>query len=214
MPLMNPFDPALALALDLIGVFAFAVSGALVGVRRGLDLFGVLVLAWLTGLGGGTLRDLLIGAVPPMGVSDWRMISAALTAGLLTFVLHGGVDRVKRPIRVLDSVGLAFFCVAGTLKALEFGVAPVTAVIVGTVTAVGGGVMRDVLAGQVPELLRRELYAFPALLGASLTVAAHHLHRIGPETVWPIIGLVFGIRIAAIVFDWHAPQARRTGESR
>ncbi len=211
---MNPFDPTLALAVDLIGVFAFAVSGALVGVRRGLDVFGVLVLAWITGLGGGTIRDLLIGSIPPMGVSDWRMITSALVAGLVTFALHGSIDRVQRPIRVVDAVGLAFFCVAGAQKALTFGVAPITAVIVGTVSAVGGGVLRDVLAGQVPELLRRELYALPAMLGAALTVAAHHLYRLGPETVWPIIGLVFALRMAAIVFDWHAPQALSTGDSR
>lgn len=211
---MNPFDPTLALVLDVIGVAAFAVSGALVGVRRGLDLFGVLVLAWLTGLGGGTLRDVLIGFIPPVGISDWRMIGSALAAGLATFALHGAVDRVRRPIRVLDSVGLAFFCVTGTLKALGFGVGPVTAIIVGTITAVGGGVLRDVLAGQVPELLRRELYAFPAMLGSTLTVVVHYLEEVGPQTLWPIIGLVFALRLAAIRFDWHAPQALSTGDAR
>ncbi|WP_141494554.1 trimeric intracellular cation channel family protein [Kytococcus schroeteri] len=211
---MTPFEPALALALDLVGVFAFAVSGALVAVRRGLDLVGVLVLAWLTGLGGGTIRDVLIGAVPPMGASDWRMITAAVLGGLVTFALHTGMHRVQRPIRLLDALGLAFFCVSGTLVATRAEVGPVTAVIVGTVSAVGGGVLRDVVAGQVPELLRRELYALPALLGATLTALAHEHGLVSPQTVWPIIGVVFGIRIASIVFDWHLPQALTTGDAR
>ncbi|WP_462417403.1 trimeric intracellular cation channel family protein [Kytococcus sp. Marseille-QA3725] len=211
---MYPFEPTTALLMDLLGTFAFAVSGALVGVRRGLDLVGILVLAWLTGLGGGTIRDVLIGSVPPVGVSDWRMVSTALTAGLLIFVLHGAMDRVQRPIRVLDAVGLAFFCVSGTLKATSFEVSAVTAVFVGTLTAVGGGVMRDVVAGQVPELLRRELYALPALLGSVLTVLAHESHLTTPLVVWAVVALVFGIRMAAIRFDWHAPRALSTGDPR
>ncbi|WP_234994225.1 trimeric intracellular cation channel family protein [Kytococcus aerolatus] len=209
---MHVLDPTLALLLDLIGVFAFALSGALVAVRRQLDLVGVLLLAWLAGLGGGTVRDLLLGATPPVGVSDWRLVGTAVLAGLLTFASHVALHRVRRAIRVFDAVGLAFFCVTGSLKALTLGAGPLTAVIVGVVTAAGGGVMRDVVAGQVPEVLRRELYVLPALLGSCLTVLLHHLGVLGSLTVWIVVAAVFALRMASIALDWHAPYALTTGD--
>lgn len=167
---MLPTDPSAQLALDLVGVFVFALSGGLVAVKKRFDLFGVLVLACAAGLGGGILRDVLIGDIPPVGISDWRLLSAAVAGGLVTFFLHPGFERITRVVRVLDAVGLAAFAVAGSLKAVATpGVAPVTAVIVGVLTAVGGGAIRDLLAGRVPEVLRRELYAVPALLGSLVT---------------------------------------------
>ncbi len=134
-----PTNPVVSpLLLDLLGVFAFGLSGGLVAVRKRLDLFGVLVLAGATALGGGVLRDLLIGAIPPVGISDWRLIAAALTAGLVTFVYHPGVERLSRLVKVLDAVGLAVFAVGGALIALAMpGIPPLAAIIVGTLTAVG-----------------------------------------------------------------------------
>ena len=206
-------DATLQLALDLVGVFAFAVSGGLVAVRKRLDLVGVLVLAWLAGLGGGMIRDVLIGAVPPVGVSDWRQMSAAALAGLLTFVLHPRFARISRLVRVLDAAGLAFFAVGGSLKALGVGVTPVTAVVVGVITAVGGGALRDVLAGQVPEVLRRELYALPALLGSTIVVVAAQFHHLNLVVVWIAVVLVFGVRITAVMLNLNAPKPLRTGET-
>lgn len=211
---MITYDRNLQLALDLVGVFVFALSGGLVAVKKGLDLFGVLVLAGAAALGGGVVRDVLIGSFPPVGISDWRLMCSALVAGLVTFIYHPGVERISRIVRVLDAAGLAVFAVGGSLKALGAGMGPLTCVIVGGVTAVGGGIIRDVLAGQVPEVLRREMYAVPALLGSTLIVTAHHYDLASPVVLWGCVVLVFALRMVAVVLDVHAPKPLRTGEAR
>ena len=211
---MITYDTNLQLALDLVGVFVFALSGGLVAVKKGLDLFGVLVLAGAAALGGGVVRDVLIGSFPPVGISDWRLMCSALVAGLVTFIYHPGVERISRIVRVLDAAGLAVFAVGGSLKALGAGMGPLTCVIVGGVTAVGGGIIRDVLAGQVPEVLRREMYAVPALLGSTLIVTAHHYGLASPVVLWGCVVLVFALRMVAVVLDVHAPKPLRTGEAR
>jgi uncharacterized membrane protein YeiH len=209
---MLTFDENLQLALDLVGIFAFALTGGLVAVKKRLDLFGVLVLAAAAALGGGVMRDLLIGDTPPVGISDWRLVSAAVLAGVITFLFHPGVERISKFVRVLDAAGLATFAIGGSLKALGAGLDPIAAVLVGCITAVGGGVIRDVLAGQVPEVLRREMYALPALLGSALLVAAHHWDLISTLVIWGCVALVFAIRMAAVILDVHAPKPLRTGE--
>ncbi|HEV7146194.1 MAG TPA: TRIC cation channel family protein [Pedococcus sp.] len=211
---MITYDTNLQLALDLVGVFVFALSGGLVAVKKGLDLFGVLVLAGAAALGGGVVRDVLIGSLPPVGISDWRLMCSALVAGLVTFIYHPGVERISRIVRVLDAAGLAVFAVGGSLKALGAGMGPLTCVIVGGITAVGGGIIRDVLAGQVPEVLRREMYAVPALLGSTLIVTAHHFGLASPVVLWGCVVLVFALRMVAVVLDVHAPKPLRTGEAR
>jgi len=205
-------DTNLQLLLDLVGVFAFALSGGLVAVKKRLDLFGVLVLAVAAALGGGIMRDVLIGRIPPTGISDWRLLTGAVVAGLVTFAYHPGVERISRFVRALDAAGLAVFAVGGSLTALGAGADALPAVIVGGITAVGGGMVRDVLAGQVPEVLRREMYALPALLGSTLVVTAHHLDVINPAVVWGCVLLVFGLRMAAVVLHVNAPKPLRTGD--
>jgi uncharacterized membrane protein YeiH len=200
-------DANLKLALDVVGVFAFALSGGLVAAKKGFDLFGVLALAAAAALGGGVMRDVLIGQIPPVGISDWRLLTAALVAGLVTFVYHPGVERVSRLVRVLDAAGLAVFAVSGSLQALEAGMDALTSVIVGGIAAVGGGIVRDVLAGQVPEVLRREMYALPALV-----VVAHHYNLLTPVTIWGSVAVVFTLRMVAVVLDVHAPKPLRTGD--
>jgi uncharacterized membrane protein YeiH len=211
-----PTNPVVSpLLLDLLGVFAFGLSGGLVAVRKRLDLFGVLVLAGASGLGGGILRDLLIGRTPPIGISDWRLIATAIAAGLVTFVYHPGVERLSRLVKVLDAFGLAVFAVGGAIVALAtVGIPPLAAIIVGTLTAVGGGALRDVLAGQVPEVLRRELYALPALVGSTIVVVAYEVNVLSSFIVWGAAALVFGIRMVAIVLHLNAPQPFRVGEPR
>jgi uncharacterized membrane protein YeiH len=209
---MLTYDTTLQLALDLVGVFVFALTGGLVAVKKRLDLFGVLVLAAAAALGGGVLRDLLIGDVPPVGITDWRLLTAAVLAGLVTFVFHPGVERISQVVRVLDAAGLATFAIGGSLKALGAGVSPLGAVLVGGITAVGGGIVRDVLAGQVPEVLRREMYALPALLGSTVIVMVHHADRMSVAAIWACVGLVFVIRMVAVVLDVHAPKPLRTGD--
>ena len=208
---MLTFDANLQLVLDLVGVFAFALSGGLVAVRKRLDLFGVLVLAGAAALGGGVMRDLLIGETPPVGISDWRLVTCAAVAGLATFLFHPGIERISRIVRVLDAAGLATFAITGALKALGAGVDPLASVLIGCITAVGGGMVRDVLAGSVPEVLRREMYALPALFGAALVVVAHQLDVMTTLVVWGCVVLVFGVRMLAVVLDVHAPKPLRTG---
>ncbi|OLT16328.1 hypothetical protein BJF86_10070 [Serinicoccus sp. CNJ-927] len=205
------------LALDLAGIFVFALSGGLVAVRARLDLFGVAVLAWVSGLGGGIIRDVFLGDVPPDGISNPWYVLTVLLAGLVVFAFHGlfvdlsrhrpklRLHRISQAVKYLDAVGLATFAVAGALKAVVLGAPPLAAVFVGGITAVGGGVIRDVLVGQVPEVLRRELYAVPALLGAAVVVTAAELGQLSFLVVWSTLALVLGIRVAAIVFDLHAP---------
>lgn len=202
-------DVRLQLALDLVGVFVFALSGGLVAVRAGLDLFGVLVLAGVAGLGGGVLRDVLIGAVPPAGLSDWRLLLAAGLGGLVTFVAHPGLSRISGLVRVLDAAGLGAFSVGGALTALAAGVAPLTAVIVGTLTAIGGGMLRDVLVGAVPEVLRRELYAVPALLGSATVVVASRTGHLSTAVAVAAAVLVLAVRLLAVALDLNAPRALR-----
>ena len=206
----TPGVDGFVVALDLAGVFAFAISGGIVAVRKTLDVFGVLVLAAITGLGGGTLRDLLIGAVPPASLQDWPYLVASVLAGLLAFRFHPTLSRMEKVVNVFDAAGLGLFCVTGALKALEFGVEPVGAALMGMLTAIGGGITRDVLAGRVPVVLRGELYATPCLAGAAATVA---LDALGAPlllvTVPPAL-LCTGWRLLAMRHGWHAPYPPST----
>lgn len=210
------------LALDLIGVFVFALSGGLVALRANLDLFGVLVLAWVTGLGGGIIRDLLLGATPPVGISDWRLVLTGLLAGLLVFAFHGRFRAVatRRPrraglitrsVKVLDAVGLSAFAVAGSVKAIQLDSPWLAAIVVGGITAIGGGMIRDVLARQVPEVLQRELYAVPAFAGSALVVTLDAVDWLNPVTTWLCVLAIFATRMAAVALDLNMPVARGPG---
>jgi uncharacterized membrane protein YeiH len=192
--------------LDLVGIFVFALSGGLVAVRKDLDLFGVLVLAGITGLGGGFLRDVLIGAVPPAALADWRYLLVPVAAGLLTFRFHPALGRMERLVNVFDAAGLALFCVVGALKAVEYGLGPLPSALMGMVTAIGGGMLRDVLAGRVPIVLRGELYATPALVGAGIAVAgvAAGLHEVPVAVAGAVVCVVW--RLLAMRRGWTAPR--------
>lgn len=163
------------LALDLAGTFAFGLSGGLVGVRARLDLFGIIVLAAVVGLVGGITRDILLGALPPATFSDWRYLAAAAAAGLVTFFVGPTLERFSGLVLVLDAAGLSLFCVTGATKALAFDVGAVQAVLLGAITAIGGGMLRDILVREIPMVLRSELYAIPALVGATIVVIASRL---------------------------------------
>lgn len=191
-------------ALDLVGTFAFALSGALVAARKRMDIFGVIVLALAAGLGGGIVRDVLIGATPPLAITHWSYLATAVAAGLVGFAAPAVVARARRTVLIVDAAGLGAFAVAGTAKALEHGVPEVGAVVIGVITAVGGGVARDLLAGDVPVILYSEIYATPALL-ASLIVA--FWSRSAPVEIAAAI-LATAIRLAAVKFRWVAPRPR------
>jgi len=201
----NPGVDGLLLALDLLGVFAFAVTGGILAVRRSLDLFGVLVLATITGLGGGMLRDVLVGAVPPAALQQWPYLLMPVLAGLATFRFHPAFSRAERLVNVFDAAGLGLFCVSGALKALELGVPGPAAALLGMVTGIGGGIIRDLLAGRVPVVLRSELYATPALAGAGATVALHAAQLPLLLVTLPPAALCTGWRLLALRRGWQAP---------
>jgi uncharacterized membrane protein YeiH len=198
----------LLLVLDLLGTFVFAISGATAGVARRLDLFGILVLSFVAGNFGGITRDVLIGSVPPAAISDWRYLAVSLLAGAITFRWYSAVDRLRSPVLVFDAAGLALFAVSGTQKALAFGLNPVMAALLGMLTGVGGGMMRDILLADIPAVLRADLYAIAALAGAGVVVLGHLLHI--PPTASTIVGalLCFGLRLMAIKHGWRLPIAK------
>ena len=208
---------AFARVLDLGGTFVFAISGAVAAVNRRLDLFGILVLSFVAGNFGGIMRDVLIGAIPPAALSDEWYLLVSLAAGLITYFSYAGVDRLRSPMLWFDAVGLAFFAVVGAEKALTFGLNPVMSALLGMLTGVGGGMMRDVLVNDVPQVLRSDLYAVAALAGASIVVGGH-LVGISCRASAVVGGIFcFALRFMAIRYAWHLPTAalsaqRRAGE--
>jgi uncharacterized membrane protein YeiH len=203
----------LLLVLDLVGTFVFALSGASEGVRRRLDLFGVLVLSFVAGNFGGITRDLLIGAIPPAAINDWRYLTISLLAGLITFYWFSGIDRLRNSVLMFDGAGLALFAVSGTQKALAFGLNPIMAALLGMVTGIGGGMVRDVLIAKVPTVLRADLYAVAALTGAAVVVIGDLLHLPAVATTMAGAALCFGLRLMAIHRGWHLPLARPPRQS-
>jgi uncharacterized membrane protein YeiH len=204
---MSTETPLLLLVLDFVGTFAFALNGALTAVRaEQLDVFGVITLGMFTGLGGGTIRDVFLDALPPATFVDWRYLALAAAGGLIAFVLTRRLDRVTMAITVLDAVGLSVFSVLSAYKALEMGFGVPQAMIVGTITAVGGGTIRDVMIGRIPTVLRSELYAIPALIGAGCAAATYQLGYRGTLAALGSAAVCFVIRMAGVRFDLNAPQ--------
>jgi uncharacterized membrane protein YeiH len=200
-------EPPLLLVLDLTGTFVFGLNGALTAVRAArLDVVGVVTLGMMTALGGGVIRDVVIGAIPPATFRDWRYFALALGGGLIAFVLSRWLARLETPITVLDAIGLSVFAVIGASKAVEFGLGIAPAVLLGVVTAVGGGTIRDTLVGQIPTVLRSELYAIPALVAATITVATIRLDVYGLPAALAAAAVCFVIRMIGVRFDLNAPR--------
>ena len=193
--------------IDLLGTFAFAISGGLVAVRHRLDLFGVLVLSFAAATAGGVIRDVLLDTVP-VSVVDWRYLATSIVAGLITFRWHDQVERMRNPVQISDAIGLSLFAVLGAGKALAHGLGPTGAVMLGILSGVGGGIVRDVLVATVPSVLQRELYAMAAFVGALVVVLAHALSLPGaPSTVAGAVAC-FVLRWLAIRHGWRLPQPR------
>jgi uncharacterized membrane protein YeiH len=204
----------LVLTLDLVGTFVFALSGALGGARRRLDIFGVLVLSFVAANSGGIVRDLLIGATPPAAIGDWRYLAVSLLAGVAVFFWSPVIEKLRNPVLLFDAAGLALFCVAGAQKALVHGLQPVSAALLGMLTGIGGGVARDVLLSEVPAVLRSDIYAVAALAGAAVVVAGDALRLPSTPTALAGAALCFGLRMAAIRLGWHLPVARAAGHAK
>ncbi|MEV8638374.1 TRIC cation channel family protein [Streptosporangium sp. NPDC051023] len=194
--------------LDLVGIFVFALSGALVGVRKRLDVVGMAVLAEMTALGGGILRDLILN-VRPAAFSSTGYVLVPVAATAIVFFWHPHVERVMPAVNVLDAAGLGLFCVVGTEKAMNYGLSPLHATLLGVTTGVGGGVLRDVLSGQIPSLLYdRQLYAVPATLGSAVMATLYTFDLHGWPATLAAAVFAFGLRIAAMRLRWRAPLAR------
>jgi uncharacterized membrane protein YeiH len=199
-------EPPLLLTLDLTGTFAFGLNGALTAVRAArLDIVGVVTLGMITALGGGIIRDVLIGDVPPAAFRDWRYLALAAGGGLVAFALSQRLKRLEMPINVLDAVGLSVFAVIGASKALAFGLGVGPAVILGTVTGVGGGTIRDTLVREIPSVLHSELYAVPALIAAAITVATIRAGVYGLSAALGAAAVCFVIRMLGVRFGLNAP---------
>src|SRR4051794_27895383 len=215
MDVPHGFDPTLILVLNLAGPFVFGLSGGLAAVRAKLDLFGIVVLAGVVGLAGGIIRDLLIG-VPPATFRDWRYLAAAAAAGLVCYSARPLLERIQRSVLIFDAIGLGLFCVTGATKALDFRVGPVPAVLLGAITGIGGGMLRDVLLRDVPTVLRHELYAIPALLGAAVLVTAQRAGLDSP--VFPVLAaaVCVGVRLVGLKYRINVPIApsERSGDDR
>lgn len=198
----------LLLGFDLLGTFVFALSGGVLAVRHRLDLFGVLVLACATAVTGGIVRDVLIGAIPPASLADWRYLAVAMLAGLVTFRWCGLIERLRNPVQIFDAAGLALFAVLGTGKALAFGLSPFAAALLGIITGIGGGIARDLLVVRTPVVLQQtELYAMAALVGSGVVALAAALRL--PQLPAMVIGalLCFGLRFMSIRRGWRLPVA-------
>ena len=196
--------------LDLLGTFVFAVSGAVAGVRRRLDLFGVLVVSFAAGSAGGILRDVFIGSIPPVAINNWQIISASALAGIivfLTFPHSPGTGRRRRLILLFDAAGLALFAVTGTQKALDYGLNPVTAPLLGMLSGIGGGMLRDILVTETPAVFRGEVYALAALAGAAVVVTGDQFKISPSAAALTGAGLCFLIRFLAIRHGWELPIA-------
>lgn len=198
----------LLLIFDLVGITAFAASGAMAGVRARLDIFGVCVLGATTALGGGVLRDVLLGITPPASVSDWRYLLTPIVVALLVFRFHPRIARLRRGVLVLDAAGMGLFATGGAASALQHGAGVAAACVIGMTTAIGGGALRDVLLREVPYVLRKEIYALAALAGAAVVVAttAAGLH----SGVAAALGatLAIALRWIALWRHWNAPVPR------
>jgi uncharacterized membrane protein YeiH len=193
---------------DLVGTFAFALNGALTALRVArLDVVGVVTLGMITALGGGIIRDIIINSLPPATFSDWRYLAVAAAGSLIAFGFGRRLDRHNTAITVLDAAGLSLFAVTGASKALDLGLGPAQAAILGAITAVGGGTLRDVLVQRVPVVLRSELYAIPALVAATVTVVAVRTDLYGLAAAVFAAGACFAIRMLGVRLNLNAPRA-------
>jgi uncharacterized membrane protein YeiH len=213
-PAVLPAMKSFVTGLDFLGTFVFALSGAVAAVKRDLDLFGVLVLSFVAATTGGIIRDVLIGAVPPAALVDWRYLVVSVSAGILVFHWGPSIDRVRSPVQLFDAAGLALFAVSGAQKALAFGLDAPMAALLGMLTGIGGGIARDIMLTEIPTVLRAELYAVAALAGASVVVAGELLDM--PSVAMTLAGalLCVVLRLGSIYRGWHLPRARVTTSSK
>jgi len=204
----------ITLALNLSGTFAFGLSGGILAVKKRMDLFGVLVLSVATGLGGGIMRDLILGHTPPATITDWRYLATAALAGIVVLLWYNRIANHGTFVTTFDAVGLSVFTVTGTVIALDASLGPAPAALLGMLTGVGGGVLRDVLAAEVPLIFRSEVYAVASMLGAVIIIIASQagISEIPAEILAALA--TFILRTVSVQRRWKIPVARPKIETR
>jgi len=196
--------------LNVLGTFVFGLSGAMVAIRRRFDIFGILVLAIATGVAGGIARDVLLGATPPQAFVSHLPMSVACLAGVCAFFFTAQIERLNRPVMLLDAIGLGVFAVAGCRKALTYGLDPSGAILLGVITAIGGGVLRDIMAAEVPRVLHEDIYALAAFVGAGAYAGCLWLGITETTAVYIAVLFAVGLRLASVRFGWTLPRPPRT----
>jgi uncharacterized membrane protein YeiH len=194
-------------AVDLAGTLLFAIEGATAAITANLDVLGVMVLAFATALAGGIIRDVLIGAAPPQSLRDWRYAAIAFLGGAIVFFLHDFVVAIPGPVMIgLDAAALSLFAVAGTEKALVYNMHPFIAMLMGTITGVGGGTVRDILLAHIPAVLRTDVYATAALAGSAVLIGARKLRLSSPQAA-ALGGMAcFALRVVSVWQHWNLPR--------
>lgn len=203
---------SLYIIIDLGGTFAFAISGAVAAKQKGLDIFGILVVAFTVACGGGIVRDLCIGAIPPAGLSDWRYLLVSVLAAVITIGLNPLKQLLNRPVLFFDALGLALFAVSGAEKTLNYGHNNEVAVLLGMSTAVGGGVIRDIFLNRIPVIFEKEIYASAALMGALVVVAGHYWQLPNDWIFLSGFLVCLCIRLLAMKFHWKLPAFSKQDE--
>lgn len=198
--------------LDLVGTFAFAISGATIGVRYRLDLFGVLVVSFAAAVSGGVLRDVLIGATPPAALVHWHYLALSCAAGTITFFRCADIEKLRNPVLLFDALGLALFAATGASKALASGLGATSSILLGMLSGIGGGIVRDMLVARTPVVLRSDLYAVAALAGAAVVVIGDSLELPDVPVLAASFALCFGLRYMGIRHGWRLPVSPSSGD--
>src|SRR5256712_9192340 len=213
-PGQRSLEELVTLALNFSGTFAFGLSGGILAVKKRMDLFGVLVLSVATGLGGGIMRDLILGHTPPATITDWHYLAAAALAGIIVFLWYNRIANHGTFVTTFDAVGLSVFTVTGTVIALDASLGPAPAALLGMLTGVGGGVLRDVLAAEVPLIFRSEVYAVASMLGAVIIIVASQAGFSGIRAEILAALATFILRMVSVQRGWKIPVARPKIETR
>lgn len=194
--------------LDLMGTVAFAISGALAGVRKNMDLYGISVLSLVTAVGGGTIRDVLVGRIPPFIFRDYNYIVLSLLSALLVFFFYRKVERGYNTLLIMDALGLGVFTVIGVKVGIDYNIGFIGAIFMGVMTGTFGGMIRDILQGEIPLVLRKEVYASACLLGGAVYLILFKLLGYNFITVLVSILVVFTLRMIAIWRNWSLPKPK------
>lgn len=191
--------------LDIIGTFAFAISGALTAISKKLDPFGVFIIAFVTAVGGGTLRDVMIGRTPVGWMQDLEYVYVIALAFILSIVFRQKIDKLRTSLFLFDTIGLGVFTLIGLEKGINIGLHPVICIALGTMTACFGGVIRDILCNEIPVIFRKEIYATICILGGIVFFMLKKMHLNEDVLYLSTSTVIIVVRLMAVKFKWYLP---------